>query len=121
LNQDPKPASELVEELPHDLERTINRCLRKNPAQRLQHMDDVETLLEELKEEPDSGKLSGRPCSVIARRNRSRWIVTVASLVVAAAAATWWLTRSAAPPLQFQAEPTDPRYRPDLAVRSLAR
>src|SRR5215831_17188532 len=57
-------------------------------------------LLEELKEESDSGKLAGRP--VAARRNRPRWIVAFAALVAAVAVAAWWLSLSAVPPPQFK-------------------
>ena len=103
LNKDPTPAGELAEELPRDLERIINRCLRKNPAQRLQHMDDVRTLLEELKEESDSGKLAARPAT--AQKRRPIAILPVSALALAAAAAaglTWWLTRPAAPEPLFK-------------------
>ena len=100
LNKDPVPASELVEELPRDLERIINRCLRKNPAQRLQHMDDVKTLLEEMKEESDSGKLTARPLAAQARRPAS--LLTILALIVAATGLTWWLTRSGAPAPQLK-------------------
>jgi serine/threonine protein kinase len=57
LHNEPKSASEIVGSVPRDLEKIILRCLRKDPARRLQHMDDVKNLLEELKEEVDSGKL----------------------------------------------------------------
>ena len=95
LNKDPTPASELIEDLPRDLEKIINRCLRKNPAQRLQHMDDVRTLLEELKEESESGNLVTRPAA--APRRKTGAVMLVFVLVAAAAALTWWLTRPAAP------------------------
>src|SRR5205823_5978162 len=100
LNQDPEPASELVAEIPRDLERIINRCLRKNAAQRLQHMDDVRTLLEELKEESDSGKLAARPA--VAPKRWPSVLLPGLALVVAAATVTWWLTRSSAPPASFK-------------------
>ena len=41
LNQDPKPASEIARALPHDLEKIISRCLRKDPSRRFQHMVDL--------------------------------------------------------------------------------
>ena len=41
--------------VPHDLEKVVTRCLRKEPERRFQHMDDVKVVLEELKEESDSG------------------------------------------------------------------
>ena len=57
LREEPPKASEIVEDLPKDLERIISRCLRKDQSRRFQHMGDVKVELEELKEESDSGKL----------------------------------------------------------------
>ena len=36
LNQEPKPISQLVPGIPRDLEKIINRCLRKDPERRFQ-------------------------------------------------------------------------------------
>ena len=44
--------------IPQELEKLISRCLRKDPARRFQHMDDVKVALEELKEESESGQLA---------------------------------------------------------------
>ena len=55
LKQEPKPISQLVPATPRDLEKIINRCLRKDLGQRFQHMDDLKVELEELKKESDSG------------------------------------------------------------------
>ena len=100
LNKDPTPASAVVEELPRDLEKIINRCLRKNPAQRLQHMDDVRTLLEELKEESESGKLDARPAAT--QKRRPAVILPILTLFLAGAGVAWWLTRSATPAASFK-------------------
>ncbi len=54
INKDPAP---LPTEIPHDLEKLITRCLRKDPERRFQLMKDLKVELEELKEESDSGKL----------------------------------------------------------------
>ena len=59
LRDTPKPVSVLVEGVPADLERLVDRCLRKDPERRWQHMPDVRIALMELKEEADSGRLSG--------------------------------------------------------------
>jgi serine/threonine protein kinase len=59
LREEPKPLSQIVEGLPREVERVIKRCLRKDPAHRFQHMDDLKVALEELKEESDSGELAG--------------------------------------------------------------
>ena len=78
LNQEPKPISKISRALPHDLEKIISRCLRKDPGRRFQHMVDVKVGLEDLKEESDSGRLglkdgagsSGKP----KRFSRLRWV-----------------------------------------------
>ena len=56
-----KPASQIVEGLPRELERIIARSLRKSPDRRFQAMPDLKVALAELKEESDSGTLSAPP------------------------------------------------------------
>src|SRR5204863_1061582 len=43
LYKEPATVSEITSGVPRDLEKIIARCLRKDPARRLQHMDDVKT------------------------------------------------------------------------------
>jgi hypothetical protein len=50
----------VVEGLVREVERTVRRCLRKDPTRRFQHMDDLKAALEELKEESSSGELAER-------------------------------------------------------------
>jgi serine/threonine protein kinase/WD40 repeat protein len=79
LRSEPRPASDVVPDLPREVERIIARCLRKDPARRFQHMDDLKVALQELKEESDSGTLS----AVLPRRARSRtpWMLGGLALV----------------------------------------
>ncbi len=56
LTKDPRP----IEDLPHDVERLLNRCLRKDPARRAQSMADVKVALLELKEDSESGRCLSR-------------------------------------------------------------
>src|ERR1700730_613763 len=72
LREEPKPASQVVEGLPRELERIIARCLRKSPERRFQAMPDLKVALEALKEEADSGTLPAAPVTV--RRGDRRWI-----------------------------------------------
>jgi Tol biopolymer transport system component len=55
--QEPRPPHELVAEIPRDLERIIQRCLRKDPERRFQAVSDVKVELLELKEDSESARL----------------------------------------------------------------
>jgi serine/threonine-protein kinase len=72
LREEPKPLSQVVEGLPREVERLVKRCLRKDPAHRVQHMDDLKVALEELKEESDSGGLAEAPLVGAVPRLRER-------------------------------------------------
>ena len=64
IRDNPKPISEYAAEVPAEIERIVNRCLRKDPERRFQEMKDLQIALEDLREEWDSGKLpaqSARP------------------------------------------------------------
>ena len=52
LKQEPKPISQLVADVPPDLEKIIKRCLSKDAGRRFQNMDDLKVELEEVKETP---------------------------------------------------------------------
>src|SRR5207248_4994056 len=66
LKEEPKPP----EGVPPDLEKIIRRCLRKDPARRFQHMDDLKVALEEVREDSESGRLTP-PASERKRKGRS--------------------------------------------------
>jgi hypothetical protein len=90
LNKEPRPPHELAPELPAEMDRVVLRCLRKDPAKRQQHMTDVKVLLEELREESESGKL------VTAEAKKSwrwQWLAAAATVVVATAGVAGWLWR----------------------------
>jgi serine/threonine protein kinase len=89
MEKQPTPPSSLVSSLPPTLERTILRCLRKDPAKRFQAMADLRVDLAEIKEESDSNSASRTP---IARPGR-RWAAMVAgsaSVILAVAAWSLW-------------------------------
>ena len=48
LERDPPPPRGMVPGLPHDLEKLIQRCLRKDAAKRFQSMGDVALDLDEI-------------------------------------------------------------------------
>jgi Tol biopolymer transport system component/tRNA A-37 threonylcarbamoyl transferase component Bud32 len=117
LEPPPLPAG-----IPSELERIIARCLRKDPARRFQHMDDVKIALEELKEESDSGKLAGIPATERKRPRRRLWVTAIAAaaLLLSAAVAVWRL-REAPPPsdlrpvalTSYSGIETQPSFSPD--------
>ncbi|MBI3210101.1 MAG: serine/threonine-protein kinase [Candidatus Solibacter usitatus] len=49
LNKEPTPLHDIAPETPYDLRKVIQLCLRKDRSRRVQHMDDIKLLLEDLK------------------------------------------------------------------------
>ncbi|MCP5118240.1 MAG: protein kinase, partial [bacterium] len=80
LKDEPKPAGQLSDDVPAELERIINRCLRKDPARRFQGMADLKVTLEEVKEEPPAPT----------RRKLLPLLAAALALLVVALAAGWW-------------------------------
>ncbi len=110
-------------DLPHDLERIISRCLRKDPAQRFQHMDDIAIALRDLKEESDSGKLSAVSRTPARQRLRVRTALALAAVAVLAVAVglAWRFTaqRAAVRPMKvvplttYPGDEITPAFSPD--------
>jgi Tol biopolymer transport system component/predicted Ser/Thr protein kinase len=90
MNQEPKPVSQLVPGIPHDLEKIVQRCLRKDRERRWQNMSDLKVALQELKEESDSGKLVAAPATRRTGPWRLIWIVAPLALLAAVAVAVWF-------------------------------
>jgi eukaryotic-like serine/threonine-protein kinase len=121
LKQEPKPISQLVPDIPRDLEKIVNRCLRKDPGRRFQHMGDVKVELEELKEDSSSSTLAGTPPAV--RPARWMWVWAGTALVIASLAVAVWLFRgtdkkpAAAPELvpltSYAGSEKSPSFSPD--------
>ncbi len=120
LRDEPKPIEESAPDAPKDLVRAVNRCLRKDPDKRWQHMADLKVALEEMKAETESGAI---PAAVV-RPSSRRWI-WAAGIMVPILAGGGWLamrTRVEAPrsaelqPVQLTSEPgaeTSPSFSPD--------
>jgi serine/threonine protein kinase len=102
LKEQPKAPSEVVPEVPRDLERIILRCLRKEPERRFQHATDLRVELQEVKEESDSQATAPAGAMTARHRRRRRWIITAAAgvpiLATVAAATLWWRPRPQVPP-----------------------
>ena len=100
LHEEPKPVSQLREHLPHEVERVIARCLRKDPERRWQSMADVGAALQDLKDDLDSGSLV--TASPAIGRPRRVWPLVSAFAVLIAAfafAAVSWRGRPTPPDL----------------------
>ena len=100
LTREPAPLSSGIGGVPPELERIVARCLRKDPARRFQHVEDLKIALEELKEESESGRLAS---GQVVHSSRRKSLPIVIAACVAAASATafvvWWAgaSRSASP------------------------
>ncbi len=98
LHAEPQPVSEAAEGVPRELERVITSCLRKDRNRRLQHMDDIKIVLEELKADLESGKLATPAGGLRARPRRLGWLMAAGAVLVAAGAgAVVWFGRSREP------------------------
>jgi Tol biopolymer transport system component/predicted Ser/Thr protein kinase len=79
----PDPPSGQVPSLPPEIDRAVLRCLRKEPKERWQSLSDLKAILEDLKEDSESGRriiVDGTP-----ERSRSRrWILGVGVALVMA-------------------------------------
>jgi len=97
LHKEPPPASSISPGVPRDLEKIILRCLRKDPARRFQHMDDLKVSLEELLEEKDAGPW---PLPPAPRRPRVKlWLAMAGMALVCGALAAWWFSSHGGPPV----------------------
>jgi eukaryotic-like serine/threonine-protein kinase len=118
VNQEPRPARQLVEGLPSELDRVLARCLRKDPARRFQNMADLKVALEELKEESDSERLTAGAHAPARKRT---WLWAAAgALIVLALAGAWLLRRPASgaperlvPVTSYHGSELSPSFSPD--------
>ncbi len=122
VKQEPRPVSQLVPTVPGDLEKIVNRCLRKDRERRSQTMADVKIALQELKEESDSGTLVSAPSTQRIRRRGKVWTV-VAVVTLAVAGVAVWINRStikmpeapltAVPLTSYPGQERQPSFSPD--------
>jgi eukaryotic-like serine/threonine-protein kinase len=97
IDAEPPPARTIRGEVPRDLERVIELCLKKDPARRLQSIADVKLQLEALAQEWDSGVLRPVDRSVPARTPWRVWPFAAAAAGIAVVAASAWLWLTAWP------------------------
>ena len=95
LQHEPEAPTRLTPQIPRELERIIQRCMRKDPNRRFHSMNDVNVELEEVREESSSGIHPAGPAQMVKRR--SRWFaagVAAAGVVIAASRSCFWATKA---------------------------
>ena len=98
MYEEPAPLSSLIKGITPDLERLLERCLRKDPDRRIQTMADLKVALEELYDTPTTTVVSA-PAST-QRGTRWIWYVAGGVLGIAAVAAIFtFLNHSETPSL----------------------
>jgi Tol biopolymer transport system component len=97
LREEPRPLSEVSPGVPKELESVIQHCMRKDPARRFQHMEDVRTFLEQLCEDSDSGRLAAAPTPRRSVLSRPALAAIVVAALATTAAVGLWLARRESP------------------------
>jgi serine/threonine protein kinase len=100
LNEEPALPSRLTAAVPPDLEKTILRCLRKDPARRYQTMADLKVALEDLALESSGTAQSQGPTRSFPFSRRWAMVAIAAVLMAVAyiAARSWRAPPSTEPP-----------------------
>ena len=95
VNAEPAPPTEFAKDVPRDLERIIQRCLRKDPARRFQFMADLAVELEEIKTESGT-QIAAAPQPA---RRRPRWLWAGGAAVALSWHGAWrlWPAASSGP------------------------
>jgi Tol biopolymer transport system component len=125
LQQEPVPLGEARAGVPPELARVVARCLRKDPARRVQSMADLKVALDELREDAESGRLTAVTPGAARHRRGGRVIVALGVLVIAALGAAGYFAWRAARPAESTETPqpvplttyagseSDPSFSPD--------
>jgi hypothetical protein len=89
LSKNPEPLRAKTPGIPHEFERIVARCLRKDPDRRFQQMTEVKLALEDFREEWESGSSAQTP-AMVERKFIPRFLMA-ASLAILLATAGGWL------------------------------
>jgi Tol biopolymer transport system component/predicted Ser/Thr protein kinase len=107
LHTEPQPPSQSIPDVPHELDKIIARCLKKDPTRRWQSMADVKVAVDEVLEEVESTTSGARKALAKGRGAavRKRWLSLGAiSLLLIGLAAGFYAARRFlhSTPLTFQ-------------------
>jgi len=103
--EEPEPPTSLVPSLPPEAERAVLRCLRKDPGRRWQSLSDLRAVLEDLKEDTESGQKIMVDHTPGRRRVSLRLAVGIIVVALIAAVTAVYLLRrgpAASQPLELQ-------------------
>jgi eukaryotic-like serine/threonine-protein kinase len=104
LRSEPEDLTRRLPDLPSQFNRVIRRCLEKSPERRWQSMPDVRVLLDDLKQDLQSGlfaRLSEPNSSAKLRQWRRMWLTGIAAAIVLAISAfAVWRPRQTETPMQ---------------------
>ena len=93
LSEDPAPPSTLAASVSPEVERTVLRCLRKDPARRYQTMADLKVALEDLAADSSAPRVISAPAARVRPAWRWGWIAVI-PIVLAPAYFVWQSQRS---------------------------
>lgn len=99
LNKEPVPAIKINKALPPEIVQILARCQRKDPQRRWQNMSDLKVVLQDMKEDSDSGKLLASKAVVIRREIHPLvWVSMGAGILAAAVLLLIFLPKPSNPP-----------------------
>ena len=103
LNKVPTPPVRINPQIPPELERSILKCLEKDPKLRYQHAADLRSDLERLKRDTESGRSVGASQaaapSAMGGRKRYVWIGAAVVAAIAIGAGAYYYLQPTAPKL----------------------
>jgi serine/threonine-protein kinase len=90
MRDEPSPIGQLAPSVPPELDRIVQRCLRKDPIRRAQNMADVKVQLEEIREESASAAKVSAPLPARPTRSIMPWAAAAVLVVLAAGLSLYW-------------------------------
>ena len=102
LNKELKPANQINEALPLEITQALARCLRKDPQRRWQNMSDLKVVLQDLKEDSESGKLRAPQAAVSRRKIHPLIWAGLGAVAIAAATLLWFFQPKPASRQEFE-------------------
>jgi Tol biopolymer transport system component len=92
VRDEPMPINQDKAVMPHELERVVKQCLRKDPGRRVQTALDVRNTLEELGEAVARGSMRTQVIAVQQPKPRKRQLWALAGGLVAIGVGAWFFT-----------------------------